>query len=135
MEKPAARKRPLSIWLLSLGNGLLAAFLIATSLLAVGRGFTVSQAVFSGVVGLGVSISAHAAWYGYRYGRAVLLALITLFLGLIAVQDFRILMWALDVGYHGIEVDWSIARIVLSLVWILVNYWFFLNKRARAFYS
>lgn len=129
------RKRPASIWLVSLGNGLLAAFLIATSLLAVGRGYSVSQAVFTGIIGLGVSISAHAVWYGYRYGRIALLALITLFAGLIAVQDLRVVLWAMDVGYRGPIFDWAIVRVVLSLAWLSVNYWLLLGKRARVFFS
>jgi hypothetical protein len=129
------RQRPTSVWLLSISNGVLAAFLIASSLLAEDRGFSAGQAAFTGITGLGVSISAHATWYGYRYGRIVLLALLTLFLGLVFVHSAQTINWAVETQYRGSIFHWAVARAVLSIAWLFVNYWFLLGKRARMFFS
>ena len=128
-------KRPLSEWVLCLGNGLLAVFLIATSLIAEDRGFSSWQAAISGICGLGISLSAHATWFGNRRARNILLELVTLFLGLIAAQSAMLLLWALDVSYQGAIVGAAFTRLCLSLLWLVVNYVFLLSKRARVFFA
>ena len=128
-------KRPRSVWVLAVANGLLAIFMIASSLMAESRGFTSSQAAFNGIVGLAISICAHATWFGYRYGRNLLLALITAYLGLLCIQSVQTIAWAIDTGYGGSILSWAVARAVLSFLWLVVNYWFLLGKRARAFYA
>lgn len=128
-------KRPLSIWVLSIANGLLAIFLIGTSLNAAAAGYTTGQAVFSGLVGLGISISAHMTWFGKRYGRNLLLALLTIFLGLLFVQSIRTIAWGIDVGYDGPYVSRAVSWAVFSLLWLAVNYWLLLRRRTRAFYG
>lgn len=128
-------KRPLSVWVLCLGNGLLAAFLIASSLVAEERGYAPWQAAISGLSGLGIAIAAHATWFGYRLGRTVLLVLVTLFLGLIVLQSAMMIAWALDVGYQGPIVASAFTRFCLSLLWLVVNYGFLLSKRVRVFFS
>jgi hypothetical protein len=128
-------ERPTSVWLLTISNGVLAAFLIASSLIAEDRGFTAGQAALSGIVGLGVSISAHATWYGYRYGRIVLLALLTFFLGLVIVHSGQTINWAVETQSRGSFFQWAVARALLSTAWLFVNYWFLLGKRARMFFS
>lgn len=130
-----ARERPAPFWLLTISNGVLAAFLIASSLIAEDRGFTAGQAALTGIVGLGVSVSAHATWYGYRYGRIALLVLLTFFLGLVLVHSVQTINWAVENQYRGSIFDWAVARAVLSIVWLFVNYWFLLGKRARVFFS
>ena len=130
-----SRKRPLSVWLLAVGNGVLAIFLIASSLMAEDRGFTSSQAAFNGIIGLAISICAHATWFGYRYGRNALLALITVYLGLLCIQSVQAISWAVDVGYAGSFLSWAVARAVVSFLWLVVNYWFLLRKRARMFFA
>jgi hypothetical protein len=128
-------KRPRSVWVLAVANGLLAVFMIASSLMAEDRGFTSSQAAFNGIVGLAISISAHATWFGYRYGRNLLLALITVYLGLLCIQSVQTVAWAIDMGYGGSLLSWAVARTLLSILWLAVNYWFLLGKQARAFYA
>lgn len=128
-------ERPTSVWLLTICNGVLAAFLIASSLIAEDRGFSAGQAAFTGIVGLGVSISAHATWYGYRYGRIVLLALLTVFLGLVIAHSATTINWAVQTQYRGSVFHWAVARAILSIVWLFVNYWFLFDKRARMFFS
>ena len=129
------RKRPLSIWLLCIANGLLAIMLIGTSLTAERFGYTLGQAIFAGVIGLGISISAHLTWYGKRYGRNVLLALLTAFFGLLLAQSAMTIAWAIEVDYEGLYLTRAIAWGVFSVVWLAVNYWFLFGRRARAFYA
>jgi len=128
-------KRPLSVWVLCLGNGVLAVFLIATSLIAEDRGFSSWQAAISGICGLGISLSAHASWFGNRRARNILLGLVTLFLGLIVAQSAMLLLWALDVSYQGAIVGAAFTRLCLSLFWLVANYVFLLSKRARVFFA
>lgn len=131
--KLPGQKRPLSVWILWIGNGLLAVFLVAASLIAEDRGFKGWQAAISGIAGLVISIAAHAMWYGNRRGRNILLGALTVFLGLIIVQSLMMVQRADAVGYGADRAD--MFRIVLSSVWIFVNYWFLLNKRARVFFA
>lgn len=129
------RKRPLSVWVLCLGNGLLAVFLIASSLIAEDRGYAPWQAAISGICGLGVTLSAHACWFGNRWARNILLVLITVFLGLIVLQSAMTLLWALEAGYQGPIAGAALTRFCLSLLWLIVNYGFLHSKRARVFFS
>ncbi len=129
------RKRPLAVWVLCFGNGLLAAFLIASSLIAEDRGYAPWQAAISGLCGLGLTLSAHAAWFGYRLGRNGLLAIVTVFLGLVVLQSAMTLLWAWDNGYQGPLAGAAFTRFCLSLLWLIVNYGFFLNSRARVFFA
>lgn len=126
--------RPLSVWLLCVGNGCLAAFLIAASIIAEDRGYAPWQAAISGLCGLGITIAAHITWYGNRRARNVLLGLLTLFLGLLALQSAKTIAWALDIGYEGPNMSDAIKRLLGSLLWLFVNYVFLLNKRARTFF-
>jgi len=128
-------KRPLSVWVLCLGNGVLAVFLIASSLIAEERGYTPWQAAISGICGLGLTLSAHAAWFGNRLGRNLLLAIITLFLGLLLMQSLLTLLWAWQNGYQGPIAGAALTRFCLSLLWLVVNYGFLLSKRARVFFA
>lgn len=129
------RKRPLSLWVLPIANGLLAVLMIAASFTATDAGYTTGQAVFTGLVGLGISISAHLTWFGRRYGRNLLLALLTLFLGLLLIQSVRTVAWAVDVGYEGALFSRAVAWAVFSVIWLAVNYWLLLSRRARTFCS
>jgi len=128
-------KRPVAIWSLALANGVLAAFLIGASLVAEEHGYQPWQAAISGLCGIGITLSAHATWYGYRLGRTGLLALLTLFLGLMVVQSAAVLVWALQTGYQGPLAAAAFTRLLLSLIWLLVNYGFLLGKRMRSFFG
>ena len=128
-------KRPLSVWVLCIINGLLAAFLIASSFIAEDRGYSSGQAAFVGIAGLVISIAAHATWYGYRWGRLALLALLTVVLGLLIVQSVMYIDWADDAGFLGRTVTIAWLRAALSLAWLLANYIFLLRKPARMFFA
>ena len=131
----ARGKRPMSVWVLCIANGLLAVFLIATSLMAEDRGFTGVQAAIAGIAGVGISIAAHATWYGSRIGRRVLVVLLTAFLGLLAAQSVMVIVWAAETGYHARIVDAAWTRAALSLVWLCTNYVFLFDKKAKAFFG
>jgi len=128
-------KRPLSVWVLCIGNGLLAAVLIATSLVAEDRGFSGVQAAIAGICGVGISIAAHATWFGNRIGRRVLVGLLTLFLGLLAAQSVMEIVWAAEIGYHGRSVNAAWTRAALSLAWLCANYLILFGHKAKAFFG
>ena len=128
-------KRPLSVWVLCIVNWLLAAFLIASGIIAESRGYSGGQALFVGIAGLAVSVAAHATWYGSRWGRLVLLALLTLVLGLLIVQSVMYIDWAGDVGYSGRGGNAASVRAALSLAWLLANYIVLFRKPARMFFA
>lgn len=126
-------KRPRSVWVLTITNGLIAAFMIAASIIAERRGFSPGQAAFSGLIGLGVTIAAHATWYGYRTGRLVLLILLTAYLGLLVVQSFSYVAWAETYGYRP-GVNLAILRGLGSLAWLAANWLLLFGKKARVFF-
>ena len=128
-------KRPLSVWVLCIINGLLAAFLIASGIIAGSRGYSVGQAAFVGIAGHAISIAAHATWYGYSWGRLALLALLTVVLGLLIVQSLMYIDWADEAGFLGRAVTTAWIRAALSLAWLLANYIFLLRKPARMFFA
>jgi hypothetical protein len=128
-------KRPLSIWVLCIINGLLAAFLIASCIIAESRGYSGWQAAFVGIAGLLISIAAHATWYGFRWGRSALLTLLTVVLGLLIVQSVMYIDWAADAGFLGRAVTAAWFRTGLSLAWLALNFIFLFRKRARMFFA
>lgn len=128
-------RRPLSVWILSIGNGVLAAFMIAASIMAEDRGYTGGQAAVVGISGVLLSIAAHTTWYGSHWGRLALLVLLTLFLGLLVVQSAMVIVWANETGYRANFVDAAFLRAGLSLVWLALNYIFLFGRRARVFFG
>lgn len=128
-------RRPLSVWVLCILNGVLAAFLIASSIVAEDRGYSGGQAAIAGIAGVLISIAAHTTWFGYRWGRLALVLLLTLFLGLLFVQSVMLIAWANEHGYRADFVDAAFVRAGLSLAWLVVNYIFLFGRRARKFYG
>lgn len=130
----ALPKRPLSVWLLTIGNYLFAAFMLAASFMAETKGFSAGQAAIPGILGLGIALSAVATWYGYRTGRLILLILLTVFLGLLIVQSAIYIDWA-DKHRYPWGVNLAIFRLTGSLIWLVLNWVFLFRKRARAFFG
>ena len=128
-------KRPLSVWVAGIANGILAAFLIGTSLKAEAAGYSGGQAAIVGIAGLAIAVAAHATWYGYRTGRLVLLVMLTLILGLLLVQSLMTIAWANETGYQGRYVDAAALRALFSLAWLALNYIFVFRKNARSFFG
>lgn len=130
----ALPKRPLSVWLITSGNYLFAAVMIATSFMAEAKGFTAGQAAIPGILGLGIALASVATWYGYRTGRLVLLILLTIFLGLLITQSIMYIDWA-DKHRYPWGVNLAIFRLIGSLIWLALNWVFLFRKRARAFFG
>lgn len=129
------RKRPLSVWGLCILDGLLAAFLIASSILAEDFGFSGGQAAIAGISGILISLAAHATWYGNRWGRLVLVIVLTLFLGLLVAQSAMVIAWSLDTGYSGPMVNGAWYYVVLLPLWLCAHYLLLFGKRAKAFFG
>lgn len=129
------RKRPLSVWVLCILNGVLAVALIGTGIKAASFGFSSGQAVIAAIAGIVISIGAHATWFGNRLGRLVLLAALTLFLGAIVVQSAMVVAWSFETAYRGPLVTAAWMYIGLSLAWLCVNYLFLYGRRAKTFFG
>jgi len=128
-------RRPLSIWILCLLNGLLAIVLVAVAVLARSRGYSGIQAIAAVVAGVGISIGAHATWYGARWGRLLLLVLLAGFLGLVIAHSVMVIAWARDTGYHGEYVTYAWIRGGASLAWLALNAIVLFGRRARMFFG
>ena len=129
------RKRPLSVWVLTVLNGLFAIVLIAVGFIAQSRGYSAGQAAFNGLFGLAISLAAHATWYGYRWGRLALLVLLTVFLGQLIVWSVMVINWSEDTGYRGPIVDQAMMRAFGSIIWLGANWLLLFGKRARMFFG
>lgn len=135
MANDAQAKRPLSVWVLVIVNWVFGAFLIAASFKAEDLGYAAGQAALSGLFGLAISLAALTTWYGYRWGRLVLLVLLTLFLGQIVVWSIMVINWSEETGYRGPIVDHAMMRAVGSVIWLALNWFVLFGKRARAFFG
>jgi hypothetical protein len=135
MANDARTKRPLSVWVLTILNGVLAAFMIAASFIAENFGYSGGQAALSAVFGLAISISAHATWYGYRWGRLALLLTLTIFLGQLIVWSVMVINWSEETGYRGPLSDSAMPRVVGSLIWLALNWILLFGKKSRAFFA
>lgn len=132
---PAPARRPLSIWILTIFNILFAVILMAAAFKGPAWGLPEGQAIFWGILGLGISLAAQLAWAGSRWGRNILLALLTLYLGLLLVQNLRDIAWAVDWSSDDAYIRREVLRAAFAVLWLAANYWLLLGKRARRFYS
>jgi hypothetical protein len=82
-----------------------------------------------------MSIAAHATWFGNRIGRKVLIALLTVFLGLLIAQSVMVIVWAVETGYHSRLVDAAWTRASLSVGWLCINYLLLFGNKAKAFFG
>ena len=142
----ARPKRPFSVWLIAAGNTALAIFLLASSFKAGDWNIPAQQIAFWAVLGLALWISTVSTWLGSRWGRVVMLALVTLFMGAVLVQAVGLIMFEAKIqsdtvagGWHYSVSDAYMMRLVgraaYSLAWLIANYWLLFSKRARAFYA
>jgi hypothetical protein len=134
-EVVPARRRPLSVWILTIVNVLIAIVLIAASFKGEGWGFPKAQVAFWGLLGIGISISAHMAWYGSRLGRNLLLILSTVYLGVLLFSGLRTIAWVNTWAGDARVMTRAILWVGFALVMLAANYLFLLGKRAREFYS
>lgn len=127
--------RPLSVWILCLINGAVAVVLIATAILSQMRGWPVATAAFYGGIGLALGLAAHTTWFGYRWGRLALLALLTVLIGLMAFYSIWVIGWSLDNNYTGDAYATAWLRLIAALAWLAANYIFLFRKPARMFFG
>ena len=135
MANDAAVKRPRSVWILTIGNGVLAAFLVAASLKAEDRGFTSGQAALYGVFGLAITIAAFSTWCGHRWGRIVLLALLTISLGEMVIWSAMVLNISEETGYHGALANQALTHAIGAIGWLALNWFLLFGKKTRMFFK
>ena len=140
---PERRKRPLFVWIMTIFDSLFAGvFLLAACFrlyanpIFSGVEYSMAQIVLWGILGLGICLSAQLAWYGSRYGRNTLLALMTVYLGLAIWQNISILFWVSDSAWdEGSFIRQQVLESARSVLWLAANFWFLCGRRAKGFYS
>jgi len=136
-------KRPLFVWVMTIFDSLFggifllaACFRLYANPVFSGIEYSMAQIVFWGALGLGICLSAQLAWFGSRYGRNTLLALMTVYLGLAIWQNIANLVWVSDSAWdEGSFIRQQILESVRSVLWIAANFWFLCGRRAKGFYS
>jgi len=129
------RKRPLSVWVLTVLNVLIAILLIAASFKGEDWGFPRAQVAFWGLLGIGISISAHMAWFGSRLGRNLLLLLSTGYLGMLLFQNAWTIAFVSQLPDAERALTHAALLAAFAVVFLAANFFFLLGKRARTFYS
>lgn len=132
-------KRPLGVWAMTVIDAVFAGiFLIAACFRALNYHLDYPGPTIAawGVIGLAVCVTAQMAWFGSRYGRTVLLALMTVYLGFALFQNANYLLWAMreEIDNTGF-LRQQIMEGVRSLVWLAANFWFLTGRRTRGFYA
>jgi hypothetical protein len=135
-----SKKRPLWVWILTIWDGLALGFvpLLFSMLLLFNEnsknssGLSLQQIFPSILLSLAVIIAAFFAWRGNNLARFALLVCVLIYYGGLIYNNFK--------GYElGImtqeQVTLASGRIIRSLFWIVVNFGFFLNKKANHFYT
>jgi hypothetical protein len=124
-------KRPLSVWIVCLANGILAVFVIGSTIKLRGHGYPGGMIANGMLSAIAITLAAHATWYGYRYGRLALLGILTWYLGLVVVQSVMTIAGAAPVT--SVTADW--LRIGISLIWLGANAAVLYSPKARAFFG
>jgi|WetSurMetagenome_2_1015567.scaffolds.fasta_scaffold682004_2 hypothetical protein len=130
-----SRRRPLSVWVLTIANVLIAIVLIAASFKGEDWGFPTAQVAFWGLLGIGISISAHMAWYGSRLGRNLLLILSTVYLAVLLYSGLRTIAWVNTWSGDAHVMARAVLWVGFAILMLAANFTFLLGKRAREFFS
>lgn len=143
MTPEANPKRPIGIWILTIGDGF-AAGVIPLGLLLyfyfnddAREIMALSTAVMFASMSLavGICVSAFRTWNGDDGSRKMLLTLITVHWGYIIYQNSMLLFSESALQLTSDQQTKLYAHIVRSVLWIGVNYWYFLGSRPRAFFA
>ncbi len=145
MSEEAKNKRPVGVWILTIYLALFASVLplfLLTFLVVKGKS-TSDQLFLSGpsilisiFTGVGVLISAVAAWQGISWGRYALVAFAALHYGLVSANNFMMLQNETlpDIAQLHPERLWG--RVIRGPIYIAVVAWYFLaSKAAKKFYK
>jgi hypothetical protein len=138
MELPRP-KRPIGVWGMTVIDLVFAGiFLLAACFRSFNYhlGYPARAVVVWGVLGFAICFTAQLAWYGSRYGRAALLALMTIYLGFALAQNANYLLWAMQEHVNNADfVRHQIFEALRSVVWLAANFWFLTGRRTRGFYA
>jgi hypothetical protein len=129
------RTRPLSVWVLTVLNVLIAIVLIAASFKGEDWGFPRAQVAFWGLLGIAISIAAHMTWFGSRRGRNLLLGFSTIYLGVLLFQGLQTIAWVNTWSGDEHIMTRAIGWVAFAVICLVANYRFLLGKRARAFFA
>jgi len=132
LSKP---NRPLFIWIVTAVNIIFAVILLATSFKGRQWGIPAAQIAFWALLGLGICVSTLLTWFGSRYGRNAMLALITIYLGLVLLQSVQGITWAANSTHGDGYMIRVVGRAVFAVLWLIANYWLLLGRRARIFFA
>ena len=131
--------RPLTVWILTIWNGLsagLVPFLLTLSMVTLGTGVeggTPPAMAVSASLALALAImgAAWAAWEGRDWGRKALLGLLTVHYGLFAYRSLQLAMGGIVEGQSSLR---AYGRALWAIAWIALNFFYLLRPDAAAFY-
>lgn len=139
--------RPYGVWFFTIGNAVLAAFLFLLNtpvLLNPSADRWPSAVKFTGplnaILMLAICVAAYGAWAGNRQARTALLALLTVLSGLFVSENAQF-VYFLNTEFHPdknwtwMDSWWELSSGVRWILWLTINYWYFLGSQARDFYS
>lgn len=143
-EDATSGKRPVGVWILTLHLALFAgivpllllAYLVAdersthTGSMPSGAGLLVPV-----LIGVGVVVSAIAAWRGKNWGRYALVAFAALHYGLVAANNFVMLQGDTFPDVASLQPARLWGRVIRGPIYVVFIAWYFLvSERARGFY-
>lgn len=141
------RQRPLGVWVLTVCHTVYAALGIfgwsQGSIGSIPHGWsqaTVEQAPYIVVLFVGLLASTWGAWLGNRHARVLLLSLLTIAIGL-SLREVLLSVWTVSGEASRNPEQWRSALLwsattgLALLLWLVLNYWYFLGKRTRHFYA
>jgi hypothetical protein len=134
------QKRPVGVWGMTIIDGLFAGvYLVAEFFRMISHpgyfGVSTAQVVLWGVAGLAICMAAQLTWYGSRHGRTALLALMTVFLGFVLLDNAKYFVWAVDQWPdNDVLIRQQVVGAIRSLVWLAANFWFLTGRRTKGFF-
>ncbi len=137
---PTPIARPKGVWAVTIWLGLFAGLLPLGLALFIYFGPAKDEGLMSGLglaisvtVGLGIIVSAIAAWLGYGWARYALIALAVVYYGLLAYNNYNIATSGI-VPEDKLPRVW--ARVVRSLITMnVVVLYLLLSRSARDFFT
>ena len=132
--------RPVGLWVITIWVALAAGVLpLAVALyvyfghIAAAELVSTNQLIFSLVLGIGIIVSAVAAWAGKRWGRIAFIVLSFSYYGIIAYNNYQLAV-APDMPPAIVPRLWG--RIANSIATIVaIGAYLMLNRNARRFYA
>ena len=135
-------KRPKGVWILTIANGVFAgvlpiagiaiAYYFPESRTALGlSGFQVFSTVALGAL---ICQASYQTWKGSGQAKLVLLALITVHWTFIAYNNISFILSDSAAALDQTQRTRIYGNIVRAILWVGVNYWYFLGSRTKLFF-